>query len=228
MRGHEPGGTPSRTATIGNQRNTRRVAAGARGRGAAVLLALVALLLAGGLVAVQRRVGATSAATVPQLAAVYLADPVAPVLDPALAREWGIALADSPASLLALTTSNAPEAIIVDRTVLPLVDAGWLRDQQGQGRLIVGLDVPPAQLAALVGYTGATDKFRQDWGGQPFYSFAYRWQQGGRVTQAGLSSDVITSPLGFIGRLASALQAQREGKAQPAGGATAAATRPAR
>lgn len=177
----------------------------------------------------QRRVTTTTASNIPQLAAIYYPDPTAPVLDLALAHEWGIQLVGSPAEPFTLTTRAAPEAVIIDRAVLALVDTTWLRDQQRQGRLIVGLNVPSVQLATITGYTGATGSFRQDCAGQPFYSFTYQWQQDGRVTQAGLSSDAITSPLGFIGRLASELQTQRESKVQPPTGvAIAVATRPAR
>lgn len=175
---------------------------GARRAWLAGLLVILCLIAAAVLQSLTRPAQtAAQAPSQPQINAVYLPDPVHPAVDIGRARAFGIRLVSSVADLEASAPSAA--AIIVDRSAFDRLSQDWLAAQLQEGRIIVGLNVPSAQLTQIPGYRSPKHPytFRQDWGGRPFYSLVYQQRDPGGSLHVGASSDVINTPEGFFGRL---------------------------
>lgn len=137
----------------------------------------------------------------PHLNAIYLADPGAPALDPQRAQTFGVRVVSSIPEMVANATGIS--TIIVDRYYFNQLDAAWLAAQLQAGRIIVGLNVPSAQLEGIQGYRQPRqpNKFVQDWNGRSFYSLIYQWHDANGGLQVGAASDVISSQDGLLARL---------------------------
>lgn len=130
--------------------------------------------------------------------AVYLTAGRSPVLTGAVIRELGIRPVATFAALQAGAASA--DAIIIDRALLPRVESRWLAEQQRQGKLIVGLDIPIAELADRAEHAGGVGGYAQGYGGRPFYSYLYAIRCG-EARYGGSGSDAIYSARVFLGLL---------------------------
>lgn len=88
---------------------------------------------------------------------------------------------------------------MIDGALLWQVDPTWLAQQQRQGKLIVGLDIPFNELARLAEYPSG-GAFLSSFGGRSFYSYLYDLGGCG-IGQGGSGSDAIYSARSFPGFL---------------------------
>ncbi len=125
-----------------------------------------------------------------------------PVIDPAQTSQVGIRIVSSAAALQA--EAETADAVIIDRASMSAVSGDWLANQLRQGKLIVGLNIPIVELAQFAGYTtdaGRLERYLQDYGGRPFYSWFYQRTERSGVTRGGTGSEFIYSTEDFLGRL---------------------------
>lgn len=141
----------------------------------AVLLAITAMVG----ISLSRSSTAGAAMPVPvirQINGIYLSDGAAPGLDAARARVFGVRVTTAPAELVA--AADAADAILVDSGAFARLDPAWLAGQLQQGRLIVALNTPASRLQRIPGYRPEPITFREDWGGQPFFSYIWQYREG--------------------------------------------------
>lgn len=135
----------------------------------------------------------------PTVRMVYLADPTTPAVAPANAHGLGVHVVTSPQDLI----GAAADALLIDRSQLAQLPAGWLAAQYQASKVVVGLNVPSDELERAAAFVPGFElaPFRQDWDGRPFYSLLYRTPSDGAIQGVGRESDVIHTPGFLMGRV---------------------------
>ena len=124
----------------------------------------------------------------------YLPDPTQPGLDLDEARADGARIAPSAESLQADASSHIV-GIAFDASQIGQLSRPWLASQIARGRVIAGINVTMTELEDTLGLhdLGASDGFRHDWFGRPFYSFTHRSPPESNPRYAGRASDQLHS-----------------------------------
>lgn len=92
---------------------------------------------------------------------------------------------------------------MIDQGRLGQLSSGWLAQQFARNKVIVGLNTPSDQLEQLTGYQQEQPKapFRQNWGGQAFFSAVYQSPPSKQRQASGRTSDQITTPAALVSRI---------------------------
>lgn len=134
--------------------------------------------------------------------AVYLTSGTTPVLDLVAVRATGIRTVLTATEMQ--SAAATADVIVIDRAALAKVESAWLASQYRQGKLIAGINIPIAELAAWAGFKNeqaGIEGYLQNYGGSPFYSWFYNMTEQSGVTRGGTGSDLIYGTDDFLGRL---------------------------
>ena len=130
------------------------------------------------------------------LNAVYFTDGYSAVLTVDRARALGMRPVATARALQ--DEGESADAIIIDRPMLRLVPPRWLAQQYRQGKLILGLNIPIAELARIAEYDGGVGGYLESFWGRPFYSYFYGRRECG-IYYSGSGSDAIYSKSVILG-----------------------------
>jgi len=135
-----------------------------------------------------------------QLHAVYFHDPTNPGLSLDAVRSHGVQAVTTAADFTSKGASA--DALIIDASVVSTVDRQYLRQQQERGAYIVGINMPVATLAGIVGVSASNPPKPMlrhptnlaDPAKKPIFSFVYQQTYPGGGTQWTTGQEYIYTP----------------------------------
>jgi len=135
-----------------------------------------------------------------QLHAVYLHDPTNPGLSLNTIQSHGVQTVTTVADFTSKGASA--DALIIDASVVSTVDRQYLRQQQERGAYIVGINMPVATLAGIVGVSASNPpkpmlqhpSSLADPAKKPIFSFVYQQTYPGGGTQWTTGQEYIYTP----------------------------------
>ncbi len=145
-------------------------------------------------------VSVTAQSGMVQTNAVYLHDPASPGLSLNTVRSHGV---QTVTTLAEFTSKGASaDALIIDASVAGTVDRQYLRQQQERGAYVVGINMPVATLAGILGVSASNPPKPMlqhptnlaDPAKKPIFSFVYQQTYPGGGTQWTIGQEYIYTP----------------------------------